>query len=111
VLYAAPPHQEFIRLLYDIKCEAPARKFIHVILDNCGSHKHAGCAPGSIVLLLQVPPDAKIDRLTQWPRELLLRVKRRLKGGMIQTFVALQAAINRVSPRYSKAPIWSRKVR
>jgi hypothetical protein len=65
--------------------------------------------------LLQVPPDAKIDLLTQCRRGLMLRVERRLKGrlkgGMIQTFVALQAAINRVSPRYSKAPIWSRRVR
>jgi hypothetical protein len=70
VLYAAPPHQEFIRLLYDIKCEAPARKFVHVILDNCGSHKHPGCAPGSIVLLLQ----ASTRRQNRLPDSMASRV-------------------------------------
>jgi hypothetical protein len=97
---------------YDMKGEASAGKFIHVIFDNCGSHKAPkGARLARSSSLLQVPPDAKIDLLTQCRRGLMLRVERRLKGGMIQTFVALQAAIDRVSPRYSKAPIWSRRVR
>jgi hypothetical protein len=33
-------HQEFIRLLNAIKCEVPADKMVHVVVDNYATHKH-----------------------------------------------------------------------
>ena len=33
-------HQEFIRFLNAIEAQVPARKFVHVILDNYAAHKH-----------------------------------------------------------------------
>lgn len=33
-------HQEFIRFLNTIEAQVPARKAIHVILDNYAAHKH-----------------------------------------------------------------------
>ena len=42
-------HQEFIRFLNTIETDIPAGKIIHVVLDNYATHKHPGCAPGSIV--------------------------------------------------------------
>ena len=33
-------HQEFIRFLNAIEAQVPARKFVHVILDNYAVHKH-----------------------------------------------------------------------
>ena len=33
-------HQEFIRFLNAIEAQVPARKIVHVILDNYAAHKH-----------------------------------------------------------------------
>jgi hypothetical protein len=40
-------HQEFIRFLNAIEAQVPARKIVHVILDNYAAHKHQRLANGS----------------------------------------------------------------
>ena len=40
-------HQEFIRFLNAIEAQVPARKTVHVILDNYAAHKHPKVANGS----------------------------------------------------------------
>ena len=90
-------HQEFIRFLNRIEREVPADKAIHVILDNYAAHKK----------------DKVRDWLARHPRWTFhftptscswlnavegffaKLTRRRLKHGVFQSIVDLQAAINR----------------
>lgn len=43
-------HPEFIRFLSAIDAKVPAKKSIHVIIDNCADHKHPKARSGSRVI-------------------------------------------------------------
>jgi hypothetical protein len=90
-------HQEFIRFLNAIEAQVPAKKIVHVILDNYAAHKHPKVrawldrherfvfhfTPTSCSWLNAVEGFfAKLSR-------------RRLKRGVFRSVVDLQAAINR----------------
>jgi transposase len=99
-------HQEFIRFLNAIDAEVPARKAVHVILDNYAAHKHPKVrqwldrherftfhfTPTSCSWLNAV--EGFFAKLT----------KRRLKRGVFRSIVDLQAAINRFLAEHNSAP-------
>ena len=105
-------HQEFIRFLNLIEARVPAGKAIHVILDNYAAHKHPKVrewlerhprftfhfTPTSCSWLNAV--EGFFARLT----------KRRLKRGVFQSLVELQAAINRFLVEHNESPrpfVWT----
>jgi transposase len=105
-------HQEFIRFLNTIEVEIPPGKIIHVILDNYGSHKHPKVrtwldrhprfvfhyTPTSASWLNAV--EGFFAKLT----------KRRLKRGVFQSLVDLQAAIKRFLAETNEDPkpfVWT----
>ena len=90
-------HQEFIRFLNTIEAEVPAAKQVHVVLDNYATHKH----PKVIEWLGRhsrftfhfTPTSASwINAVEGFFTKL---TKRRLKRGVFDSLVALQAAIKR----------------
>ena len=99
-------HQEFIRFLNTINASVPADKAVHVILDNYAAHKHAKVrewldrhprftfhfTPTSCSWLNAV--EGFFAKLT----------KRRLKRGVFQSVVDLQAAINRFVAENNEQP-------
>jgi transposase len=99
-------HQEFIRFLNQIERTVPAGKLIHVVLDNYGAHKQAKVrhwlarhprwifhfTPTSCSWLNAV--ETFFAKLT----------KRRLKGGVFPSLVALQTAINRFVETPNREP-------
>jgi transposase len=90
-------HQEFIRFLNAIKREVPAGKLIHVILDNYAAHKHpkvtAWLARHPRVALHFTPTSASwLNAVEGFFAKL---AKHRLKRGVFNSLVSLQAAINR----------------
>lgn len=104
-------HQEFIRFLNALEREIPAGKVVHVILDNYATHKHAKVrawlarhprwtfhfTPTSSSWLNAV--EGFFAKLT----------RRRLKHGVFQSVVDLQAAINRFVAEHNQHPkpfIW-----
>lgn len=90
-------HQEFIRFLNAIEAEVPVGKIVHVILDNYGSHKH----PKVRTWLDRHPRFAfhYTPTSASWLNAVegffAKLTKRRLKRGVFQSLVDLQAAINR----------------
>ena len=105
-------HQEFIRFLNLIEAQVPARKAIHVILDNYAAHKHPKVrewlgrhprftfhfTPTSCSWLNAV--EGFFARLTN----------RRLRRGVFHSLVDLQAAINRFLAEHnesSKPFVWT----
>src|SRR5271154_2741162 len=90
-------HQEFIRFLNAIEAQVPARKIVHVILDNYAAHKHP-----KVRQWLDRPPRF-IFHFTPTSCSWLNAVegffaklaKRRLKRGVFKCVVDLQATINR----------------
>ena len=99
-------HQEFIRFLNTIEAQVPARKAIHVILDNYAAHKHPKVrawldrherftfhfTPTSCSWLNAV--EGFFAKLS----------KRRLKRGVFRSVVDLQAAINRFVTETNQMP-------
>jgi len=90
-------HQEFIRFLNTIEAEVPAGKLVHVILDKYGSHKH----PKVRDLLARHPRFVfhYTPKSASWLNVvegfLAKLTKRRLRRGVFQSLVDLQAAIKR----------------
>jgi len=99
-------HQEFIRFLNAVNAEVPAKKDVHVILDNYAAHRHPKVrewldrhqrftfhfTPTSCSWLNAVEGFfAKLAR-------------RRLKRGSFQSLVDLQAAINRFLAEHNQQP-------
>ena len=105
-------HQEFIRFLNAIEREVPAGKLIHVVLDNYAAHKHAKVR-------------AWLERHPRWTFHFVPTssswlnavegffaklTRRRLKNGVFQSIVDLQAAINRFIDEHNRSPkpfVWS----
>src|SRR5476649_716389 len=90
-------HQEFIRFLNAIEATVPARKFVHVILDNYATHKH----PKVHQWLDRHPrftfhfTPTSCSWLNAVEGYFAKLAKRRLKRGVFRSVVDLQAAINR----------------
>src|SRR3954463_5610470 len=90
-------HQEFIRFLNAIEAQVPARKFVHVILDNYAAHKH----PKVGQWLDRHPRFAfhftptSCSWLNAVEGFFAKLAKQRLKRGVFRCVVELQAAINR----------------
>ena len=90
-------HQEFIRFLNAIEAQVPARKFVHVILDNYAAHKH----PKVAQWLDRHPRFAfhftptSCSWLNAVEGFFAKLAKQRLKRGVFRCVVELQAAINR----------------
>src|SRR3954466_9862728 len=90
-------HQEFIRFLNAIEAQVPARKFVHVILDNYSAHKH----PKVCQWLDRHPRFAfhftptSCSWLNAVEGFFAKLAKQRLKRGVFRSVVELQAAINR----------------
>ena len=90
-------HQEFIRFLNAVEREVPAGKIVHAILDNYAVHKHpkvrAWLARHPRWTFHFVPTSCSwLNAVEGFFAKLS---KRRLKRGVFQSIVDLQAAINR----------------
>ena len=90
-------HQEFIRFLNAIEAQVPARKIVHVILDNYAAHKHP-----KVGQWLDRHPrftfhftPTSCSWLNAVEGFFAKLAKRRLKRGVFRCVVDLQAAINR----------------
>jgi transposase len=90
-------HQEFIRFLNAIEAEIPAGKIVHVILDNYRPHKHpktrAWLDRHPRFVLHYTPTSCSWLNAVEGFFAKLSR--RRLRRGVFQSIVELQAAINR----------------
>jgi transposase len=90
-------HQEFIRFLNAVEREVPAGKTVHAILDNYAAHKH----PEVRKWLARHPrwtfhfTPTSASWLNAVEGFFATLTKRRLKRGVFQSVVDLQAAINR----------------
>ena len=90
-------HQEFIRFLNAVEKAVPAKKAVHVILDNYAAHKH----PKVIAWLSRHPrvtfhfTRTSASWLNAVEGFFAALTKRRLKRGAFVGIVDLQAAINR----------------
>lgn len=90
-------HQEFIRFLNQIERQVPAGKLIHAILDNYAAHKHPKVrewlARHPRWVFHFVPTSCSwLNAVEGFFAKL---AKRRLKRGVFNSVVDLQAAINR----------------
>ena len=90
-------HQEFIRFLNAVEREVPAGKIVHAILDNYAAHKH----PEVRKWLARHPrwtfhfTPTSASWLNAVEGFFATLTKRRLKRGVFQSVVDLQAVINR----------------
>src|SRR3982075_1759646 len=90
-------HQEFIRFLNAIEAQVPAKKIVHVILDNYAAHKH----PKVRQWLHRHPrftfhfTPTSCSWLNAVEGFFAKLAKQRLKRGVLRGVVDLQAAINR----------------
>jgi transposase len=90
-------HQEFIRFLAQIDAQVPAKKAVHVILDNYATHKHP-----TVRKWLDRHPrftfhftPTSSSWLTAVEGFFAKLSKRRLKRGVFRSVRELKAAINR----------------
>lgn len=99
-------HQEFIRFLNAIAAEMPADKAVHVILDNYATHKQpkvkAWLARHPRWTFHFVPTSCSWLNAVEGFFAKLTR--RRLKYGVFQSVVDLQAAINRFVKEHNHEP-------
>ena len=99
-------HQEFIRFLNAIEKTVPAKKTVHVILDNYAAHKH----PKVIAWLARHPrvtfhfTPTSASWLNAVEGFFAVLTKRRLKRGTFVGIVDLQAAINRYVADHNADP-------
>ena len=90
-------HQEFVRFLNAIEAEVPKSKAVHVILDNYATHKH----PRVVQWLGRHPrftfhfTPTSASWLNAVEGFFAKLTKQRLKRGVFQSLIALQAAIKR----------------
>jgi transposase len=90
-------HQEFIRFLNAIEAQVPARKIVHVILDNYAAHKHPKVGQWldrhpRFTFHFTPTSCSWLNAIEGFFAKL---AKRRLKRGVFRCVVDLQAAINR----------------
>jgi transposase len=99
-------HQEFIRFINAIERQVPAGKVIHVILDNCATHKH----PKVRAWLARHPRFAfhftptSCSWLNAIETFFAKLTRRRLKRGVFRSIVDLQAAITASSRPTTMTP-------
>jgi len=99
-------HQEFIRFLNSIEAQVPARKLVHVILDNYAVHKH----PKVRQWLARHPRFAfhftptSCSWLNAVEGFFAKLAKQQLKRGVFRGVVDLQATINRFVARPTNTP-------
>jgi transposase len=106
-------HQEFIRFLNAVEHEVPADKAVHVVLDNYATHKHS-----KVTAWLQRHPRFTFHftpTSCSWANAvegLFAKLTRqRLKRGVFNSIVELQAAINRFIAETNNKPkpfIWTK---
>ena len=105
-------HQEFIRFLNAIEAQVPARKLVHVILDNYAVHKH----PKVRQWLARHPRFAfhftptSCSWLNAVEGFFAKLAKQRLKRGVFRGVADLQATINRFVAQTNQHPkpfIWT----
>jgi len=99
-------HQEFIRFLNTIEAEVPAGKLVHVILDNYAAHKHPKVRRWldrhERFVFHFVPTSCSwLNAVEGFFAKLS---KRRLKRGVFQSVIDLQAAINRFVEEHNASP-------
>ena len=99
-------HQEFIRFLNAIEAEIPVGKVVHAILDNYAAHKHP-----KVRLWLQRHPrwtfhftPTSCSWLNAVEGFFAKLTKRRLKRGVFNSIMDLQAAINRYLSEHNAEP-------
>ena len=89
-------HQEFIRFLNAIEAQVPARKFVHVILDNYAPKTSEGGSVARPAPALRIPLHADLVLVAQRCRRLLRQTcQEATKRGVFRCVVELQATINR----------------
>jgi transposase len=99
-------HQEFIRFLNQIEAKVPVGRLVHVILDNYAAHKH----PKVIEWLGRHPrftfhfTPTSASWLNAVEGFFAILTKRRLKRGVFNSIVDLQAAINRYLAEHNQTP-------
>jgi len=105
-------HQEFIRFLNAIDAEVPARKSIHVILDNYATHKHpkvmAWLARHKRFTFHFTPTSCSwLNAVEGYFAKLS---KQRLKRGVFRSVAELQSAIKRFIEETNQMPkpfVWT----
>jgi transposase len=90
-------HQEFIRFLNAIEAQVPAKKIVHVILDNYAAHKHPNVRRWlnrhpRFVFHFTPTSCSWLNAVEGFFAKL---AKRQLKRGVFRSVVDLQATINR----------------
>jgi transposase len=105
-------HQEFIRFLNRINRETPAERELHLIIDNYATHKH----PKVRAWLERHPrfhfhfTPTSASWLNAVEGFFAKLTKRRLKRGVVNGIVDLQAAINRFLAEHNERPkpfVWT----
>jgi transposase len=106
-------HQEFIRFLNTLDTEVPAKKAVHVILDNYAAHKHpqvlAWLARHKRFIFHFTPTSCSwLNAVEGYFAKLS---KRKLKRGVFKSVTELQAAINRFLAETNNDPkpfVWTK---
>lgn len=106
-------HQEFIRFLNTIDAEVPAKKAVHVVLDNYATHKHpevlAWLARHKRFTFHFTPTSCSWLNAVEGYFAKLSR--RRLKRGVFKSVADLQAAISRFVAETNENPkpfVWTK---
>jgi transposase len=106
-------HQEFIRFLNGIEAEVPAKRAVHVILDNYATHKHpevmAWLAKHKRFTFHFTPTSCSWLNAVEGYFAKLSR--RRLKRGVFKSVADLEAAINRFVAETNHDPkpfVWTK---
>jgi transposase len=105
-------HQEFIRFLNAIEAQVPAKKIVHVILDNYAAHKHPNVRRWlhrhpRFVFHFTPTSCSWLNAVEGFFAKL---AKRQLKRGVFRSVVDLQATINRFvaeTNNYPKPFTWT----
>jgi transposase len=106
-------HQEFISFLNTVEANVPAKKAVHVVLDNYATHKHpevlAWLARHKRFTFHFTPTSCSWLNAVEGYFAKLSR--RRLKRGVFKSVVELQAAINRFLAETNENPkpfVWTK---
>jgi transposase len=106
-------HQEFLRFLNGIEAEVPAKRAVHVILDNYATHKHpqvmAWLAKHKRFTFHFTPTSCSWLNAVEGYFAKLSR--RRLKRGVFKSVTELEAAINRFLAETNDDPkpfVWTK---
>ena len=99
-------HQEFIRFLNQIEAQVPAKKAVHVILDNYATHKHPKVRKWldrhpRFTFHFTPTSSSWLNAVEGFFAKLS---KRRLKRGVFRSVLELKAAINRFLDQTNNDP-------